>query len=343
MSRLVPHKRTTQPRPPARAYRASVLAADFHDDRVRVVLTDGTVGEGACLGCYDTPCMLATEADFGPQSPFVDFPGTQSANVCPTDAISWDSSEPVAKVDAGGCIGCGLCAARCPYGAITLDRSGTAVVQADDRDNIRVTADARPSTHPNIERRGVLGRASPRLDGLPDVIAALPDGHAAQFVRNSLAVCGVSSQMRRTGDQNVRMDGVFQTSSGDVGPLEIELGADVLESIRRLIEDVAVLHQRFDVPLALMKPLNVTLGLPSARSEYYRLVADVKTVTGIECHTVTLGVLISLMWQFEAINDLNEGLFFVDEQQRDLWGGMRRRWPALARLQMRSGTYSSRR
>lgn len=58
---------------------------------------------------------------------------------------------------------------------------------------------------------------------------------------------------------------------------------------------------------------------------------------------MTLGVLISLMWQFEAINDLNEGLFFVDEQQRDLWVRMSRRWPALARLQMRSGTYSSRR
>lgn len=343
MSRLVPHKRTTQIRAPARAYRTPVVAADFHDDGVRVTLTDGTVGEGACLGCYDTPCMLSTESDFGSGSSFVDFPGTQSTDVCPTEAISWDASEAVARVDAASCIGCGVCAARCPYGAITLDSAGIAAVQADDRDNIRVTTDARPSAHPSIERRGVLGRVSPRLEGLPDVIAALPDSHAAQFVRNSLAVCGLSSRMRRTGDQNVRMDGVFQMSSGNVGPLEIELGADPLESLRRLIEDVAVLHRRFEVPLVVMKPLNVILELPSARSEYYRLVADVKTVTGIECHTVTLGVLISLMWQFETVSDLNGGLFFVDDRQRDLWARMSRRWPTLARLQMRPGTYSSRR
>ena len=136
------------------------------------------------------------------------------------------------------------------------------------------------------------------------------------------------------------MDGVFQLSSGQLGPLEIELGNEVLESLRRLLEDVAVLHIRYGLDLADIKPLSVILELPNTRSEYYRLVGDIKKVTGLEFHTVTLGILISLMWQFATVDGLDNGLFLVEEQQNNLWNAMSKKWPTLARLRMPSGVYA---
>ena len=343
MSKLIPHSRTRQAHSQGRAYRAPIVKADFHSPQPRVTLRDGTIGTGVCLGCYDSPCMVVSDPPVRRESPLATFPGTQSTNLCPTDAIRWAPGQHTVEISRKDCIGCGLCAARCPYGAITLDAGGTAIVQADDQDEICVVAKTDVSVHPNAERLGMLGRTSPRLDGLTGIIAALPHSEAAAFVRNVLATCGVRTSMRRVGDQNVRMDGVFEMSSGDIGPLEVELGTDALESLRRLLEDIAVLHRRYGITLSDVKPLNLILDLPSTRSEYYQLVTDIEKVTGVRCHTVTLGVLISLMWQFETISDLGDGLFFVEWGQYDLWGAMRRRWPKLAQLQMRTGAYSPRR
>ena len=339
MSKLIPHRHTRRIDGPVRRYRAELLSTDFGQPSVSVTLGDGTTGTAMCLGCHDTPCMSATDVQPLP-AVLSDFPADPSSHVCPTDAIHWSADAQSAIVDEGSCIGCGLCAARCPYGAITLDSSGTAIVQIDDVDRVTGHSKSALGPHPTPKRVGVLGKDSPKLHNLPEVIAALPSATSARFVCNVLAACGINPRVRRTGDQNVRMDGVYQLQCGDLGPLEIGLGSDTLEPLRALLEDVAVLHNRFGVPRTNLLPLAVLVALPSMRSEYYRLVSDIKTVTRMEARTATLGVLISLMWQFIKIDDLNDGLFFVHEGQKDLWGAIAAKWPNARRHQLSQGGYS---
>ena len=260
--------------------------------------------------------------------------------VCPTQAIGWSNETRSVQIDDASCIGCGLCAARCPYGAITLDKDGVAVVQLDDVDDISVEAIDRPADHPTVKRRGTLGAASPKLQGLPDVIASLGSDEASQFVRNVLVTCGIVSRVRRKGDQNVRIDGIFHMSSGDVGPIEIDLEGETLDALRALLEDVAVLHSRYSVPRSMIIPLGVLLTLPSARSEYYRVIVDIKKVTGLEFRTVTLGVLVSLMWQFRTVDNFDRGLFFIHEDQTSLLTAMKSKWPTLIEHQLSRGAYS---
>ena len=342
---LLPHSCNRESGRATRTYRAPAMAVDYSGGTAQVTLRGDTVGAAVCLGCYDAPCMVANQPSLPAQSPLENFPADSTTEVCPWDAIQWSASTGLAEIDRANCIGCGLCAARCPYGAITMDSDGTAVVQSDDVDRLtrltRLTVDSPSSgtAHQPVIRKNPIGVGSPKLHDLPHVFATLPSAQVTQFVRNVLHACGVPSRMRRKGDQNVRMDGVFQLESGALGPIEVDLGTETLEPLRSLVEDVAVLHGRYGAPLSQLVPLTVLLTLPSNRSEYYRLVSDVEKITGIRLLTVTLGVLISLMWQFHKIDGFDDNIFFVDQHQKSIWEPLRSRWPALIQHQLHLGAY----
>jgi Fe-S-cluster-containing hydrogenase component 2 len=98
-----------------------------------VALADGNEGTGACLGCTDAPCITKDESELAMGAGLDAFPGDPSLTVCPTKAIELDSASGLAAVDAARCIGCGLCAVRCPYGAIYLTDGAVAHVMTDDQ------------------------------------------------------------------------------------------------------------------------------------------------------------------------------------------------------------------
>jgi ferredoxin len=213
-------------------------------------------------------------------------------------------------VDQNECVGCGLCAARCPFGAIGIGIKGAHV---NDKAN-RLFVDIETALSPGQERRAIaeftraphsgtlvlggesnlLGRCLQRLG---DGIAAI-DG--SRFIRNAMITAGVPWRNRRSGDAIVRIDAVFEHAAG-IGTAEVEFSEfAALESPRAILDNIAVLHARYKQAVASILPLIVTLALPNRRSEFYRVIADCRKVLGIDIRTVTVGAIILLIWERRA-------------------------------------------
>ena len=328
MSEVVPHRRAREPGGKNREYRDLAMGRDFNGGFQPVVVDfeNKTKGLGTCLGCQDAPCIAFAAEDLVLPEALRSFPGDPARDVCPTGAITWNASDEVAVVNGDFCIGCGLCVARCPYGAISLTPEGVAVVESGDPDGLTVVArEALKSTGhlqaPSVGRIGPM--RSLAMAQMPDAISNLNSHVGARFVRNLLIECGIKCRTRRTGDTNVRMDGVLATDDGRLGVLEIELGNAALESPRGLLEDIAVLHGRYGIGIEVIDPVSVITQLPNARSEYYRVMSDIEKVLGLRCRTVTVGALLAVLWQFERIEGFPGDLFMTSPDDTDLSPSMR--------------------
>lgn len=328
MNEIVPHRKTRDPRGKIREYREPAVLLDFDVGLLPVLVEfeGGSAGRGTCLGCHDAPCMTLAEEEMALPDAFEVFPGDPSKDVCPTGAIAWNATDDAVVVDGDACIGCGLCVARCPYGAISLNHEGVAVVEWEDPDELTVAAEggAGVSGHERSRTKGQIGPSDCQvLHQIPAAIDKLDSHVGNRLVRNLLIECGVRCRTRRTGDTNVRMDGVLATTDGRLGVLEIELGNEVLESPRSLLEDVAVLHGRHGIDVENIDPVSVITRLPNARSEYFRVMDDIEEVLSLRCRTVTIGALLIVLWQRETIVGFAEDLFVTSSDDTNLLPAMR--------------------
>ena len=309
MSDIVPHKGRSALPGGRREFRRDPRAILFTPHRGAELQFADSTGRSTCLGCDDAPCMELSEANLTPSLTFAEFPRDPSREVCPTGAMDWDGVVHAPTIDVEKCVGCGLCAVHCPYGAIMLSDDGIASVQKHDLDDVSVTNTQGHRAHVITARQGALGGPNaPFAKRLPMIAASLSDIQRSRMVRNMLLACGVAASLRRKGDTNIRMDGLLHFASGKIGVFELEISA-VLESPRALLEDIAVLHGRFDVPMADIVPVSIVAALPNVRVEYYQVMDDISKVLDIRCHTLTLGALCMLMWRFNTLEGLPSDLF----------------------------------
>ena len=327
MSDVIPHKKASGRLHNLRMFISEPVAVLYGNGQQRpaVQLRNGKHGAGSCLGCYNNPCMKIHSSELTLPKELDAFPGDPDLDVCPTAAILWKEDFSSPAVTVANCIGCGLCAARCPYGAISLSPSGIAVVHDDDPDSLTTAATDTNEQTPQIAtpHSGALGSINtPSLFNFPASISGLNDHASSLLVRNLLTQVGISTRIRRKGDTNMRIDAVGSLDDGRIAAIEIELSKAVLESPRALLEDVAVLHGRYKIDTARIDPVSVILSLPNARSEYYQVIDDIQKILGLRYRTVTLGALLSMVWHFCRVESFRHDLFVTAINGTDLGTGM---------------------
>jgi hypothetical protein len=123
----------------------------------------------------------------------------------------------------------------------------------------------------------------------------------AQFpnliVRNLFIVLGNRCIIRRRGDVYLRIDAIV-ADKPSIGIAEIEFHKDSLESPRAILDDIAVLSSRYEIDKKGIRPFIVSLELPNIRTEYWRVMKDIRDVLGIRIHSLTLGALCLLVWKY---------------------------------------------
>jgi len=124
-------------------------------------------------------------------------------------------------------------------------------------------------------------------------LKGLNDFQKLKYAENLLQSIGIETETKRQGDVNMRIDAVGRLHKGDLGIFEFEFGNDALEIPRKLLEDFAILHRRYNKNKNQLFLFSVLKNLPNKRSDYYQVLNDIKKVVGIKIHTFT----------FEQLND----------------------------------------
>lgn len=273
----------------------------------------------ACLKCAGQKCIQYADEDISCMN-FPEFSYERDLNVCPVGAISWDYSKEMPRIDNEKCFGCGLCASRCPIGAIYRKNNQMKISEPD------LNYDIIPINQPNFAEHKRVIRGLEELawnhhfQRENDEIFEQIYNRVAQFdgrsmasnvlIRNLIIALGCNCAISRTGDVYTRMDAVYSNPYCK-GAVEIELGRDTLEASRGILDDIAVLHSRSGLDKNDNVALVVCLSFPNKRQGYFQVIKDIHNVLNMQIQTISLGALLLLVWN-GVYACFDKKLFYVD-------------------------------
>ena len=300
-----------------------------------IKFSDGGWASGSCIRCINPPCLEYAEDEIELEV-FKEFPSDRTLEVCPTKAISWPQESDSPIIDGASCISCGICVSRCPVAAIYLDSDETTAILNDLPNKYFLLQDQEVSEasqkflleiFSQIPENGIfILEDDSTLQRFFDKfkLVATDEKQSAQFpnhlIRNLMLEVGIKALMRRRGDAYLRMDIVFEQGEKKLGTCEVELGGEVLDTPRNLLDNVAVLVSRYKIKKNNVMPLVVTLSLPNQRSEYWRVIKDIKQVLNLQINSLTIGMLILLVWNRIKVSIDSQEMLYADSDTYTLRG-----------------------
>lgn len=270
----------------------------------------------SCLNCTFPACMRYRDNEYLCEE-FVNFAPNRDDSVCPFGAIGYTREGSFPEIDSSRCIACGLCAERCPIGAIYLDGSSMRVSCSSSADCLRAIAsgeDARSLQKASIAELSEIEQikhAGDLIERLDLVYKQLNRSRASNdamllFGRNLLIGAGLKASLGRVGVVTTRMDAVY-VGAECAGAIEMEFQTDSLSTARNLLDDLVMMAERNGIAVENNTPIALYALFPNTRQGYYQVCDDINAVLGIQIRTLSLAALLILVWcgkklRFDAEN-----------------------------------------
>lgn len=278
--------------------------------------------KSSCLRCIEPRCIKFAEDEISGNA-FSDFSYERNLNVCPVEAIKWNFDKELPEINDSSCIGCGLCASRCPAGAIYKSENQLKIVEPsleyDDIPMNRTVLEKHRSFVQKLDKIDWCHRFQKENDAIMSQIyrdVSVFDGRSMVpdiLVRNLMIALNHKCAISRVGDVYTRMDAVYSSNLPPVckGVMRIEFGRDILEASRGILDDIAVMHARKNLNKNENAALVVCLSFPNKRQGYFQVIKDIQRVLNIKIQTISLGALLLLVWNGAQVNFLSRE-FYVD-------------------------------
>lgn len=246
----------------------------------------------ACLSCPESACLT---------SHIVGQPDGQTTALCPLDAVSLiaGSDRPTIGEE---CIGCGLCVACCPVGAIEI-RHGTARVSARELARAEETTPEEFMVWMTGLEVRPLSEAACR-DAAAEVLprfASLRGRDFYMLTEKLLRSLGIGARMSNLGDTSQRADLVVTTPRGRI-PVEIKSATETqtinAKAIQQAVENKLTLA-RIDGLEALNSLSTWVVGYeyPPDRTHHLELVEDIYEILGIRVGLLSIGALMETLFR----------------------------------------------
>jgi ferredoxin len=244
------------------------------------------VSQAKCVGCFNIPCI---EAEVG----------NRLIDVCPVGAISINPKDSTISISEA-CISCGLCAIRCPVGAITWTEQGVPSVISAPNESYGTAVSA-------SEQRDWLqsltleqSNSTDSAEALSREIASKLTGQKASVIYPLVAgyfqALGFTASASNMGDTSSRADVTIFTDQGAV-PIEVKSFTEIefinLKSIQQALENkLLTARQGQESALNDLSSLALAFSYPRDRTQLIGLIDDIDRAFGIKIGIISLPKLI---------------------------------------------------